>query len=325
MKFTSRISRHKLLCVLLLWAMLFFAVTPLAALEVPSLTGRVNDTAAMLSRQTATDLSGFLEQFEKTDSTQIVVLTIPSLEGEVLEEFSLRVVETWKIGQKGLDNGALLLVVRDDRKLRIEVGYGLEGRLTDLVSGRIISREIVPRFREGRFDDGISAGVMAMVKAVRGEYVASDAKDSRGQGNDPAGLIFLMIFVLVSVLFFVGEYLLVFLYGVDFIGSIGPFRILIVGMIFTGASQLFSSYLYSSGRNDLCLYANLTGLFFTVILDLTLIPKYGIIGSAYATFFSYLSIFIVYISILKIKERFYFTDLFIIKKSDIKIKKVNEK
>ena len=136
---------------------------------------------------------------------------------------------------------------------------------------------------------------------------------------------FLMIFVLVSVLFFVGEYLLVFLYGVDFIGSIGPFRILIVGMIFTGASQLFSSYLYSSGRNDLCLYANLTGLFFTVILDLTLIPKYGIIGSAYATFFSYLSIFIVYISILKIKERFYFTDLFIIKKSDIKIKKVNEK
>lgn len=153
----------------------------------------------MLSRQTATDLSTFLEQFEKTDSTQIVVLTIPSLEGEVLEEFSLRVVETWKIGQKGLDNGALLLVARDDRKLRIEVGYGLEGRLTDLVSGRIISREIVPRFREGRFDDGISAGVMAMVKTVRGEYQAGDAKGSRGQGDDPAGLIFLMIFIFAII------------------------------------------------------------------------------------------------------------------------------
>jgi len=199
MRLDLRFFRHKLFCGLLLWGLLCCFVSPLAALEIPQLTGRVNDTAAMLSPQTATDLSAFLEQFEKTDSTQIVVLTIPSLEGEVLEEFSLRVVEAWKIGQKGLDNGALLLVVRDDRKLRIEVGYGLEGRLTDLVSGRIISREIVPRFRKGRFDDGISAGVMAMVKAVRGEYVASDAKGSRGQGNDPAGLIFLMIFVFAII------------------------------------------------------------------------------------------------------------------------------
>jgi len=129
---------------------------------------------------------------------------------------------------------------------------------------------------------------------------------------------FLMVFVLVSVLFFVGEYLLVFLYGVDFIGSIAPFRILILGMIFTGVSQLFSSYLHSSGRNDLCLYANLTGLFFTVVLDLTLIPKYGIIGSAYATFFSYLSIFIVYFVILILKEKLSLLDIFIVRKSDFK-------
>ncbi len=180
--------------VLLVLGVLLCLVSPLAALEVPPLTGRVNDTASMLSQQTVAKLTNLLETFEATDSTQIVVLTIPSLEGEVLEEYSLRVVETWKIGQKNVDNGALLLISRDDRRLRIEVGYGLEGSLTDLVAGRIISREIVSRFREGRFDQGISAGVVAMVEAVRGEYVASATTTSKGQSNDPAGLLFLLIF-----------------------------------------------------------------------------------------------------------------------------------
>ncbi|MEA3469119.1 MAG: TPM domain-containing protein [Thermodesulfobacteriota bacterium] len=194
MKSFSKFIRHKLLSVIFLVGLFFCLVSPLAALEVPPLTGRVNDTAAMLSQQTVANLNNLLETFEATDSTQIVVLTIPSLEGEILEEFSLRVAETWKIGQKNVDNGALLLISRDDRRLRIEVGYGLEGSLTDLVSGQIISGEIVSRFREGRFDQGISAGVVAMVEAVRGEYVATTATTSKGQGNDPAGLLFLLIF-----------------------------------------------------------------------------------------------------------------------------------
>ena len=96
-------------------------------------------------------------------------------------------------------------------------------------------------------------------------------------------------------------------------------------MIFTGVSQLFSSYLHSSGRNDLCLYANLTGLFFTVVLDFALIPKYGIIGSAYATSFSYLSIFTVYIGILILKEKFSLLNIFIVKKSDFKKLIANKK
>lgn len=195
MQFMMSHTRIKFISVCLVLGLLFCFVSPLAALEVPKLRGRINDNAAMLSAQSRTALENMLEQFEKTDSTQIVLLTIPSLEGEVLEHFSLKVVEAWKIGQKGVDNGALLLVARDERKLRIEVGYGLEGSLTDLVSGRIISGEIVPRFKQGNFDEGIRAGILAMVKAVRGEYTASASTQNNLQNSDPFGLIFMLIFV----------------------------------------------------------------------------------------------------------------------------------
>jgi len=190
----QKVLKRGLLTVILSMTVLFFQVDPLAALEVPSLGRRVNDTAQMLSVQTRADLETLLTGFEATDSTQIVVLTIPSLEGEVLEEYSLRVVEAWKIGQKGFDNGALLLIARDERKLRIEVGYGLEGSLTDLVAGRIIGGVIVPRFKEGNYDQGIRDGVTAMVAAVKGEFVASAANTKAVNDSDPAGLIFLLIF-----------------------------------------------------------------------------------------------------------------------------------
>lgn len=149
-------------------------VPSLAALEVPPLKGRVNDTAGMISTSTEQQLEEILRNLEQTDSTQIVVLTIPSLGGEALEEYSLRVAEKWKIGQKGFDNGAILLIAQKDRKLRIEVGYGLEGSLTDLMTGRIIRHVIVPQFKAGNFDQGIIDGVQAMIKVVRGEYQASE-------------------------------------------------------------------------------------------------------------------------------------------------------
>jgi uncharacterized protein len=97
-----------------------------------------------------------------------------------LEEFSIRVAEQWKIGQKGLDNGAILLISQADRKLRIEVGYGLEGKLTDLMAGRIISGIIVPEFKAGHFDQGVVNGVQAMMDAVTGEFKAEDKEDSQG-------------------------------------------------------------------------------------------------------------------------------------------------
>jgi uncharacterized protein len=149
---------------------------------VPPLKGRVNDYAGMLSSSTKQQLEDILRNLEQTDSTQIVVLTIPSLEGEVLEEFSIKVTDQWKIGQKGFDNGAILLIAQKDRKLRIEVGYGLEGSLTDLTAGRIIGNVIVPQFRAGNFDQGVIDGVQAMIGVVRGEYKALE-KSSRGRSR----------------------------------------------------------------------------------------------------------------------------------------------
>ncbi|MDX1707405.1 MAG: TPM domain-containing protein [Desulfobacterales bacterium] len=165
----------------------FFGICNLLALEVPALKARVNDTAGMLSPTTRQQLEDVLARLEETDSTQIVVLTIPSLEGEVLEEFSIKVLDQWKIGQRGLDNGAMLLIARNDRKIRIEVGYGLEGSLTDLMAGRIIRNVIVPQFKAGQFDQGVINAVQAMIKVVRGEYKASD-KLPNGGGQRPNGM-----------------------------------------------------------------------------------------------------------------------------------------
>ena len=100
----------------------------------------------------------------------MVVVTFPSLEGEALEDFSIRLAEAWKIGQKGKDNGVILLIFKNDRQVRIEVGYGLEGVLTDALSKRMIETEIVPRFREGKFEEGIESAVDAVLAATQGEY-----------------------------------------------------------------------------------------------------------------------------------------------------------
>jgi uncharacterized protein len=156
---------------LTLWVMMQEAAL---ALEVPTLRARVNDYAGMLTQGTVRQLDLLLQDFEQRESTQIVVLTVPSLDGEGLEEFSIRVADQWKIGHKGLDNGAILIVSLADRKVRIEVGYGLEGRLTDLQAGRIIRGIIVPEFKAGRFDQGVVNGVHSMIDTVRGEFKAEE-------------------------------------------------------------------------------------------------------------------------------------------------------
>ncbi len=184
-------------------AILLCTAFVLFALEVPQLKGRVNDYAGMLSRYTEHQIDDTLRQLEQTDSTQIVVLTIPSLQGENLEAFSIRVAEQWKIGRKGFDNGAILLIAKKERKIRIEVGYGLEGSLTDLVSGQIIRNVIVPQFRAGNIDQGIIEGVQAMVKVVRGEFTAAT---KTGPQKDPRtgwhpGIFSLIVFLfLISLL-----------------------------------------------------------------------------------------------------------------------------
>ncbi|MBQ9578416.1 MAG: TPM domain-containing protein [Ottowia sp.] len=166
-------------------ALLALLLAPLAqALDVPPLAGRVNDYAGIMRAETVQALTEKLAAQEAENSVQIVVLTIPSLQGENLEEFALKTASTWQIGQKGKDNGALLLVAVKEREIRIETGYGLEDRLTDLATGRIIRSEIIPQFRSGDYDGGIAKGVEAMMAAARGQYAAPQPGAEGAEGPD---------------------------------------------------------------------------------------------------------------------------------------------
>lgn len=159
------------------------AVSPGLALEVPFLTGRVNDHAGLLSPQERERLETTLTELEQATSAQLVVLAIPSLEGEVLEEYSLRVAQTWQLGQRGRDDGVLFLIVVGDRQMRLEVGYGLEGTLTDATSRRILDNVVRPRFRAGDFPGGIEAGVQAISAAIRGDEVSLAKVEAAREGR----------------------------------------------------------------------------------------------------------------------------------------------
>ena len=174
-------------CLLLATALFLAAGPALSALDVPALTGRVNDHADMISASAEQSIAQKLEALETSDSTQVVVLTVPSLDGEDIEGFSIRVAEAWKIGTAEHDNGVILLAARDDRAVRIEVGYGLEGKLTDLLSGRIIREIILPNFKAGRFDEGFEQAVDAIIAAVKGEYTGTGQLPGQESTTSPIG------------------------------------------------------------------------------------------------------------------------------------------
>jgi len=152
------------------------SISAMAQKPVPELWNmRVHDDAHVLRQSTIDQLEKQLAQYEDSTSNQIAILTINSLDGESLEEYSIKVAEKWKLGQKEKDNGVLLLIAVDDHKMRIEVGEGLEGVLTDAISNRIIRNEMAPAFRRGDFDEGIVTAIHAIIKAIGGEYTASDS------------------------------------------------------------------------------------------------------------------------------------------------------
>ena len=187
------LSRRHLL-ILTVLACVLATASAVIALEVPYLSGRVNDQANLLDDGFEGQLEERLRLLEEETGAQVAVLTIPSLEGDPLEDFSIRVVETWKLGRADTDDGVLILVARDERRMRIEVGYGLEGVLTDAQSGRIIDHLMAPRFREGDFNGGVGAAVEAVSSAIRGEPVALPEKSTRSEGVNPGAIIFLLIF-----------------------------------------------------------------------------------------------------------------------------------
>lgn len=139
------------------------------AADVPLLSGRVVDNAELLSPAARASIAAKLKAHEDSSGNQIAVLTIPALEGDSVEPYAVRVFEAWKLGKKGKDNGVLLLVVPKERKLRIEVGYGLEGVITDAVSSRIIRNVIAPQFKANNFDQGMEEGVAALIGQLEGK------------------------------------------------------------------------------------------------------------------------------------------------------------
>lgn len=189
------LARALVLLLALLAAPLLEAAFP----PVPALTSRVNDYAGMISPAARQEIERKLAAFESQESTQIAILTVPALRGEPMEEFSIRVAEAWKVGTKERDNGILLIVSKGDRKIRIEIGYGLEGRVTDLQSGRIIDGIIKPAFATGDFDAGFIGAADALVASAKGEFTAPPAAKKRVKDKAPsiplALLILLFLFI----------------------------------------------------------------------------------------------------------------------------------
>jgi uncharacterized protein len=184
-----------------------FAMANVFALEVPKLQGRVNDKAGILSSREERALEEMLQQTERETSAQIALLTIKSLEGEDLEDYSIRVAEEWGLGQKDRDNGLLLLIAVNDRKLRFEVGYGLEGIITDLKAGYIIRNVISPEFRKGDFYEGIKQALGIVSAEIKGKTIISDeelakyrkSRDNSSRKSMPIGSIIFLIFIFSGV------------------------------------------------------------------------------------------------------------------------------
>jgi uncharacterized protein len=173
------------------------------ALDVPehdSNTRLVTDLTATLSSSEKDRLAQKLRAIEQSDGTQITVLLIPTLAGDDLFDFSHRTFQKWGIGDKSNNNGVLFLVAKNDRKMRIHVGYGLEGRLTDALSSRIMRNEVQPEFYNGRFFEGIERGVSAIIEAVKGEYVDTTAATSSSGSGDIGFWIMLTVLIVFFVL-----------------------------------------------------------------------------------------------------------------------------
>lgn len=171
-----------------------------AAAPAPALVGRVVDDAGLLDPASSSRLAQMLAAHEKATGQQVVVVTVPSLRGVPIEDFGYQLGRRWGIGEKGKDNGALLIVARDDRKVRIEVGYGLEGTLTDAISSSIINQIILPAFRQGDFNKGIVDGTSTMLKVLSGDPDAVPQRQVAAQRDGPTSIpVFVILLFIVIV------------------------------------------------------------------------------------------------------------------------------
>lgn len=182
----------------LLCAALTLFASSVAALDVPALKGQVNDYAGILDPAHAQALESKLATYERATGHQFALLTVPSLEGDVIEDVAVRAFEQWKLGDTKRDDGLLIVVAQEDRKLKIEVGYGLEGAVTDLFAGQVLRDVIAPAFREGRAAEGLDKAFdLLMAKAQGIEVGVPRPRARRGSGISAGSVIFIVILILI--------------------------------------------------------------------------------------------------------------------------------
>lgn len=190
--------RRRALLLCLAMCLALFASVAEAALKFPALSGQVVDNAGMIDNQSREHIAQMLRAHEELTTEQVVVVTVPNLQGSTIEDFGYQLGRFWGIGQQGKDNGALLIVAKEERKVRIEVGYGLEDRLTDAQSSVIINQIITPAFKQGDFVTGITQGAEAIVQVLGGDSLAEPVVGASG-GDDVTdwkmSLLYLVLFV----------------------------------------------------------------------------------------------------------------------------------
>lgn len=218
-----------------------------AQIAVPPLTGRVTDQTSTLSAEQKTVLDQTLQAFESRKGSQLAVLMVPTTAPETIEQYALRVAEQWKLGRKKVDDGAILVIAKNDRTLRIEVGYGLEGALNDATSKRIISEIITPRFKQGDFNGGIAAGVDRIIGVIDGEPLPAP-KENLASDNPGINQYVPIIFVLALV---VG-------------GVLRSVMGRVPGAIATGGAVAFVAWLLA-GAVSTALVAGVIALLFTLL------------------------------------------------------------
>jgi uncharacterized protein len=182
---------------------LLVLIFSVSALSFPKLSGRVVDEANIFSRSEESQLTSLLLGLEKDSNIQAVVVSVKSLEGYAVEDYTVRLAEDWKIGSKASDNGLILLVAPNERDVRIEVGYGLEHKLTDGMSGYIIRQDIIPNFRGGNYFTGVKAGLITVNNVMTGKTTISQAEIQRSQSREKKGssLGYIIFLIIISLLF----------------------------------------------------------------------------------------------------------------------------